>query len=518
MPKGRLQTIWNDWVHLCRVEIWRPQYLKDRTLRGHAYAVLRVISITLSGLIDTNAASRAAALSFSSLLGLGPLVSIAVLVAGFAINNQDPDFAAKTLNRLIHFVAPQIAQYEEVYGAKNTPATGTPVQESERAPEGTATLKPVSVNPQLVEIINGFIAASRNGAVGVFGTLTLIVIVLQLFTSIETAFNEIWGVRRGRSWLMRIVFYWTVLTLGAVLFFVGATGLSASAFINAFAERLNLGEEITQLLKLSLPLGSILLFAGMLTLFYRTVPNTRVLWSAALVGAVVVTALVLLNNFLAFLYFRRVILNGSLYGSLAIGPILMFGLYVFWLFVLLGGTVSYAVQNVHFRNSQAAWGNLSETLRERLTLLVLLSIGRRFNACQPPRTASELSESLKVPTQIVNECLNRLVRMNLVTPIPAPEDNDDTDFRYQPARPLSKLTLREFKDLDDGLGGMPTHVTLTHMDPVLREYHEALADALEKPLFSESLEKLFAAHPFEPGASSSTSKVEQALPQHPART
>ena len=125
-------------------------------------------------------------------------------------------------------------------------------------------------------------------------------------------------------------------------------------------------DQMAMALQWSLPAFTFTLLVILLTAFYRVIPNTRVYWRAALVGAVVVASLLMLNNVLAFLYVRRVIFEESLYGSLGILPVLMVGLYIFWLYVLVGGQISYAVQNVHFRNSQAAWAHLSETMRERL--------------------------------------------------------------------------------------------------------------------------------------------------------
>ncbi|MCX6944087.1 MAG: YihY/virulence factor BrkB family protein, partial [Opitutales bacterium] len=337
-------------------EIWRPELLKDRSLRGRTFAVLRVCSITLTVFNETKAASRAAALSFSSLLGLGPLIGVAVLVGGFMLGqNSDPLVLANQFSRLIKSVAPQLQQLETL----DTPAAAE------------------ASHAELAGLIQGIIAGSRSGTAGVLGALTLILIVLLLFKSIEDTFNEIWGVRNGRSLVMRVVFYWTVLTLGAVLFFASLTLFGAGAFINVFLERLPFGRELLRALSWSLPLFSGLVLVALLTIFYRFIPNTRVYWRAALIGAVVVATLLLMNNFLAFLYLRRVYLEKSLYGSLGILPILMLGLYVFWLFVLIGGQISYAVQNAHFRNSQAAWGQLSEAMRERLSLVVLLTICRR---------------------------------------------------------------------------------------------------------------------------------------------
>lgn len=498
---------WQRLVRLFTTDIWHPDCLRDNSLRGRWYAFLRVISITFTGIEDNKAFSRAAALSFSSLLGLGPLVAIAVLVAGFVLDQNDPHLAANSLNRLIKFVAPQVAQYEQI-SRQTAPAAKSDVVTAARlntppppagleaasagAPEGT-----VEVNPELVELIDGFVAGSRNGAAGALGAITLIIIVLQLFTSIENAFNEIWGVHRGRSWLMRIVFYWTILTLGAVLFFAAVTGLSAGAFLTAFAENLPLGRELLHVLQLAIPSLSIVMLVLVLTLFYRYIPNTHVYWRAAFIGALVVALLLVLNNFLAFLYFRRVILSKSLYGSLGILPILMFGLYVFWLFVLLGGQVSYAVQNARYHNSQIVWNSLAESMRERLSLVVLLTICRRFHACLPPCTATQLGQMLNVPTQLLNECINRLSRMDLVTPIPPQPGAPSSDYRFQPARPLNRITLGEFKTLDDDFGEDPTGPVLANIDPILARYNDETGALTQSEFFKQDVETLLRDYPID---------------------
>src|SRR5262249_22653082 len=156
------------------------------------------------------------------------------------------------------------------------------------------------------------------------------------------------------------------------LFFSAVAMLSAGTFVNMFMEKSDF-----QSLGFVVQVLSFALLTVMLTLFYRVIPNTRVFWRAGFAGGLVVAALLLGNNFVTFLYVKRVVLEKSLYGSLAILPVLMFGLYVFWLFVLIGGVVSYGIQNVHFRNSQAAWSTLTESMRERLTLVVFLTICRR---------------------------------------------------------------------------------------------------------------------------------------------
>ncbi|MCF3651890.1 YihY/virulence factor BrkB family protein [Synoicihabitans lomoniglobus] len=488
--------------HLFRTRIWSSESINDKSPRGRAHAFLRVVSITVSGLDENRAVSRAAALSFSSLIGLGPLIALVMMVAGFMLDDDNPDLAVESLNTMIKFVAPQLNEYERVTAEQ---AIGDFDDASDPGDDA------IEVRPELVEFINGFVSSSRNGTVGAVGALTLIIIVLQLFTSIETAFNDIWGVRRGRSWLLRIVFYWTVLSLGAVLFFAALTGLSAGAFLNVFQEIMPFGDTLVEWLKYFLPLGSFTLLVAILAVFYRAIPNTHVFWGSATVGAFLVGVLLISNNYLAFIYISRVLQTKALYGSLAIPIVLMFGLYIFWFFVLLGGQVSYAVQNVRFRNSKAAWNTLAESMRERLSLVVLLTVCRRFHSCQSPQTASELGLAIGVPDQLLNACLDRLVRMHLITPIPAPNGEPATDDRYHPARPLGRTTLAHFKKRDDDLGDDPAGPILAHREPLLAHYNTAV-DALTKAeLFQRPLDQLFEEHPLpsqeEDGPQSATATV-----------
>jgi len=472
------------WEH----DIWAAGLVRDRTPRGRGLAVLRVLSITLSGLREIHVAVRAAALSYSSLLGLGPLIAIAVLISGYALGNKDPAIAAQRMNQIISFIAPQVAQYDRVgedERRQENPTAAAPKDGT--APTADAVPQ---ATPEMLQILNNFIANSRSGTAGIIGILTLFVIVIGLFMTIENTFNDIWGVRRGRSLAARIVYYWTVITLGALLFFTSLTLLSAGAFMNVFFEKIPMGAQLKSFFVWLLPSGSVVLLVFLLTLFYRFVPHTRVKWGAALLGAAIVTALLFLNNYLAFLYFKRVVLSKSLYGSVSIMPILMIGLYIFWFFVLVGGQITYAVQNVRYRSSQTAWHTLNHATRESMSLVVLLLIARRFKVAAPAYSVSELSHLIRIPSQVLNESLNRLSDIKLVSELPPAEGADPNDARYQPARPLNQITLDEFRREFENYGEAPTAGLLENVDPILAHYHEQLAKVLPPALGSQTLDEL----------------------------
>jgi len=220
---ARLGRIWTR-------DIWQASLPSDRFPKIWLYAFLRLVSTTATTFFETKTASRAAHLSFSSLLGLGPLIAIAMLAASNLFGERNPHLAVDALNRLITFVAPQLNQYETL-----------------DSPGG------VKVNPELVQMINGFIRGARSETAGAVGAILLILIVLFVFKAVEDAFNDIWGVRRGRTILRRVAFYWTALTIGGLVFFAAVALVSAGAFVNVFVEKLPFGTELLRLLRFSVP-------------------------------------------------------------------------------------------------------------------------------------------------------------------------------------------------------------------------------------------------------------------------
>ncbi|RME68171.1 MAG: YihY/virulence factor BrkB family protein [Verrucomicrobia bacterium] len=465
--------------------IWRGDVLEDHSPKGRLYAVLRIAAMTWSGILENSLASRAGALSFSSMLGLGPLIALMVLVSGAVLEKSDPDFAIKQLNKALVFVAPQIKQLEEVEN-KNHAAGADSTAASTTAESEAGQPSPQSVNSALNDLLNSFIRGSQSKAIGIAGALALIVIVIQLFSSIENAFNEIWGVRRGRNLMLRIVFYWAAVTLGAVLAFASLTLLSASTFL-AVIEDLPLGTEMRRIFQISGPGISVIVLIGLLACFYKFIPNTTVQWFSAVTGAAIVVLLLNLNNYLAFLYLRNVMLSQSLYGSLGIIPIMMLGLYVFWLFVLLGGQITYAIQNANFQSSNKAWHDLNHATRESIALLVFTLICRRFQACEPPYSTPEISRLTRMPNQILNATLLRLIQLRLVSQLPPDDDRAGQNYRYQPARPLDQIRLVDFRKMFKELGTGLSENVLDQLDPVVADYHNRVEDAVRTALGDETM-------------------------------
>ncbi len=475
--------------HFLNREIWRNRNLQLKGLRGRFYGLLRILSILLNGLSNNRLLSRSAALSYYSLIGMGPLVAIVVMVSGFILQRGETDLAAQSLNKVLVFIAPTVSELTKLDSPPKNEEAGA-VEIPGVSEEAGAVL-----NADLVNLINNFIEKAQSGTVGIIGALLLIVIGIRLFISIESTFNEIWGVRKGRSWTLRIAYYWTFISLGAVLGFASVTVISASTLMGLF-DYLPFGSQASYLFQF---LGPLFSFAAILCLlwgFYRFIPNTTVRWRPALVGAFFVTLLLVLNNYLSFIYVHRVISQQSLFGSLGIIPVLMIGLYIFWFFVLLGGQITYSVQNADKLTHREAWENVSAHTRETLSLAAFLIISRRFLACDAPASASDLGEALRAPGHILNECLTRLVDLDFVNIISNDPEGGENSVCYQPARPLNKVTLWDFKQGLEGFGNNEGVELIHEADPLIDYYRENLRLAGKSQWGNKTFESLFEENTF----------------------
>src|SRR5205085_8545678 len=106
----------------------------------------------------------------------------------------------------------------------------------------------------------------------------------------------------------------TGLVFGPLLL-VGAAALTSGSHLQA-----------TQKLIVHLPVFGPMIFPAltliviwlMFTLFYQFIPNTKVRFRAALVGALVSGTVWHVNNLFGFLYVSRVVSNSRIYGSLGL--------------------------------------------------------------------------------------------------------------------------------------------------------------------------------------------------------
>lgn len=459
---------------LLQKDIWELEHLGRRTVRARLFHLLRILTLTWQGTKRNQLPMQSAALTFYTSIGIGPLIAFGIMISGFLIDrNMSSDNSAPEDSIIVQKISEII-----VYAA---PHVGVSVDEGGE--------KSTELSPQLLELISNFSEVAKSGTIGVIGILVLLFICLRVLTSIEASFNTLWGVERGRNFTERVVTYWTFISLGAV---IGTAALSLGAlnvFIR-FAENLPFGTTITALIQFFSPVLSVVMITLVLAAFLRFIPNTQVEWRPALLGAIVVVALLQLYKTLSFLYVQQVVSNNSLYGSVGIIVILMLGLYVFWLLILLGGQVTYAVQNADFLTNENAWQNTSERARELISLSALLLVLKRFKSGYPPIRTSELLKKLRIPSHVLNTCINRLCDLGYLNKVESSNAEEERDHAYQPGLPAENITLADFKQSIETYGNDEGADLAAASDPAIQIYLEEVIGLKDCPAANIDLGKL----------------------------
>ncbi len=290
----RAQKEVNALPDLVRDEIWRPGHLEDQSNRAKFFGLLRIIALTVDGVRTNRIPSQAAALSYYTLIALGPLIAIAIMVSGFIMPEDGRDRIADKLTEAVYFVVPSAAEANQIEVHPTPPDDGaapsaTPAKDN---PEKEAKDEMV-VEDELEEAIDLLVANSRSSTIGIVGSIMLIIISIQLLSTIEKTYNTIWGVQQGRNFFSHVVFYWTIISLGAVLGVTLVTlgyGKIASAF-----EGIPFGGFFRDSMLSLAPLVIFIATVLLLALFNRFIPNARVQWRPAFMGALVVALLLYAN-------------------------------------------------------------------------------------------------------------------------------------------------------------------------------------------------------------------------------
>jgi membrane protein len=237
---------------------------------------------------------------------------------------------------------------------------------------------------------------------------------------------------RGRSWLRRIVQYWTTISLGPIVLALLIAHLGTT-FFGGSKQNLSTFGFIVQLLP------SFILVSIAFGIVYKLMPNTPVHWTAALIGGIVGGSLWLLLNIFNAFNLSRVVSMSVIYGSvLATIPIFLVGLYFSWLIVLFGSQVAYAFQNrvVYVQTKKAE--TVNQRGREYAGVRTMVYLAQRFEQGQRPPTLQEIGEQLGVPSRLIVLVIQPLVEARLVL-----EVGTEAETAYAPARPLETITCHD---------------------------------------------------------------------------
>jgi membrane protein len=211
------------------------------------------------------------------------------------------------------------------------------------------------------------------------GVVVLLATALMMMSSIEARFNRIWRVQTRRSTLSRFMMYWAALTLGPIMV---VSGLTLTSYVAA----LPLIGSVHGPLALKRHLLGMLPFAvSVIGLFamYTLVPNRRVMMRYAAIGAVLVAVLFEIAKWAFATYMRSVTSYQQIYGALSAIPVFLVWIYLSWVIVLLGASLTASLSAFDYRPR-------ANHLPEEAEFLGLMHILKHFVLAQ--RQGRALSE------------------------------------------------------------------------------------------------------------------------------
>lgn len=255
-------------------------------------------------------------------------------------------------------------------------------------------------------IITGYMqqfaeSASRLTAVGI---VFLAVTAMLLMLTIDNAFNMIWRVSRPRSLLQRVLVYWAVITLAPLL--VGGS-LSLTSWLVAFSSEYTRG--ISSISMEVLKFIPLLLTTAAFTLLFRIVPNRFVPMRHAILGGLIAAvAFESMNRAFAF-YISHFPTYKLVYGAFASVPIFLMWIYFSWLTVLFGAIITASLS--HWRSTHALRLDQAARLYYAVSILKLMHKGLDKGEVQ---SLQGLSRQLHIGYDDVERLLDKLTAAKIV--------------------------------------------------------------------------------------------------------
>ena len=186
----------------------------------------------------------------------------------------------------------------------------------------------------------------NTGGMTAVGIAALVFVALLLIHNIDKTLNKIWRVTKRPRPIISFSIYWMILTLGPILFGTSIVLSSYLVGLSRFADDYTPGFS-------TLMLGIVPYLISLLAFFmlYLVVPNIKVRARHALAGALLAMVLFELSKRGFALYITHFPSYDTIYGALALVPILFVWIYLSWVVVLLGAELTALLQQLMSDNS-----------------------------------------------------------------------------------------------------------------------------------------------------------------------
>lgn len=380
-------------------EIWRDYSKKTRRERL-IIASLRMLILTVERFTTKRIVNNAAALTYSTLLAIVPILAVVFAIArGFGYNKYIEEWFRNVLSS-----QPQAAE-------------------------------------TIIGFVNSYLIHTKSGIILGIGLLFMLWTVTMLIRNIELTFNNIWQVKKPRSFFRTVTDYMGMFILAPIIIVV-TSGISI--FVATVTNQTGSMNLFAPMARTILDITPFVLMSAIFIALYVFMPNIKVklkcaIWPGILAG-------VAMQGLQLFYIHSQIWVSSynAIYGSFAALPLFMLWVQISWSICLFGAELCYTSQNLEEYAFRTETYEISPRYRMIMSMLIMSLICKRFEKGEPPYTALQLKLATNIPIRITQDILYELIDMNFVSEISGDEKGEVSV--YQPAQDISRLSVGRLID------------------------------------------------------------------------
>ena len=383
-----------------QIDIWRISSKKYPPKKLFLLKQLRIFVLSVKGFKEDQCKFRASALTFFTLISIGPIVALMFGIAkGFGLQKMVEDELTLKLES-----QPDIAK-------------------------------------DIIEFSNSLLNNAQGGLIAGIGVVFLLWSVIKVLSNIENSFNEIWGVKKSRPLGRKFSDYLSIMLICPILLAISSSATVAiSSQIEILIQKYSALSIIAPLIMFILRFLPYCTIWIVLTFVFIFMPNTKVRFRSAFIAALIAGTIFQVVQWIYINFQIGAAKYGAIYGSFAALPLFLLWLQISWLVILFGAEISFAHQNVETYEFEPDCLSASQAFKRRLALLITTNLVKDFSKGTPPSTAEQIAHNLEMPIRLVRLILFDLVESNILSEVK--QNNNNKDSAYQPAVDTNKLTIQ----------------------------------------------------------------------------
>jgi len=424
-------------INFIKTDIWRIRKEDFPRMKYFFIKQLRILLLATRGFAQNQCPLRASALTFYSTLSIVPMVAMAFGIAkGFG-------YQEILENQLLEKLSGQ----EEVM-------------------------------IRVVDFAHSLLENTKGGMIVGIGIIVLLWTVIKLLGHIEGSFNDIWEVKKPRSYGRKFSDYLSIMLISPLLIIMSS---SATVFITTkitlITEKVALIGILSPVIFFMLKLIPYCLVWILFIFTYILMPNTKVNFSAGFIGGIIAGTIFQVSQLAYILFQVGVAKYNAIYGSFAALPLFLIWMQLSWFIVLFGAEISFSYQYADTYEFEPDRRQISPAFKKLLSLQIAHLVISTFSKGEMPLTASKISRVLEIPIRLVQQLLDELVESGIFS---IAEIKGNKELAYQPARDINIITINSIiKTLEQkGVDNIPVAQT-----PELQSLSEVLST------FSDEIEK-----------------------------